>query len=608
MAKKNRKKLFSRQQLFILLTCTIVISSIGVCLHHYAKNIVTKFIKETIIKSTNRLYFIDFKDIQINLFTGSIGLSEVNFKINSIIYNQMAAQQILPEYVCDAQVTQLNLEHVQLLNAYFNHSITAQSISVEQPTLKLIHLDTSLSACALPDDRTAYQRISAHWKSIRVDEIELQQIKIRYINQRSPNCSLTAIANLQINVTDLLIDSLSQYDKNRLYYTQDITASLKHYHFETNDKRYTIQINEIAGSTSKHEARILGLQITPRYPEMEFSTQFKEQKARYNISAEEIVLSKINYHLLKSQGNLLASTLDIRGADIAIFLNREMSFTQIDRSQNFPSLALKRLPINIQLDTVKWNDSKISYSEYNPKSQRKGTVFFDQLNGKINHVTNNITALQHDRFCNATTTGLLMGIGRMNTTFRFDLLDPKGAFVFSGGVGKMNARILNPALRPLALIKISKGFIDSIHFEGNGNTDQCKGKLIARYSQLRIGFLEKDTISPKLKWKALASMYTNILIIRSENPSNDDGLLQTSSFLYRRPMHASFFNTIWKGISMGLMDNIGLGPTTLQQMQDLAIHMQRVKKEHQIRRENRIKRRLERKAQTILKQNEASTY
>jgi hypothetical protein len=200
-----------------------------------------------------------------------------------------------------------------------------------------------------------------------------------------------------------------------------------------------------------------------------------------------------------------------------------------------------------------------------------------------------------------------MGIGRMNTTFRFDLLDPKGAFVFSGGVGKMNARILNPALRPLALIKISKGFIDSIHFEGNGNTDQCKGKLIARYNQLRIGFLEKDTISPKLKWKALASMYTNILIIRSENPSNDDGLLHTSRFLYRRPMHASFFNTIWKGISMGLMDNIGLGPTTLQQMQDLAIHMQQVKKEHQIRRENRIKRKLERKAQTILKQNEAST-
>jgi hypothetical protein len=72
-------------------------------------------------------------------------------------------------------------------------------------------------------------------------------------------------------------------------------------------------------------------------------------------------------------------------------------------------------------------------------------------------------------------------------------------------------------------------------------------------------------------------------------------------------MHASFFNTIWKGISMGLMDNIGLGPTTLQQMQDLAIHMQQVKKEHQIRRENRIKRKLERKAQTILKQNEAST-
>ena len=90
-------------------------------------------------------------------------------------------------------------------------------------------------------------------------------------------------------------------------------------------------------------------------------------------------------------------------------------------------------------------------------------------------------------------------------------------------------------------------------------------------------------------------MYTNILVIRSENPSNDGNLLHASKFFYKRPIHASFFNTIWKGIAMGLMDNIGLGTAAQQQMKNLSIRMQQQKAEHQIRYMNRIKHRMERR-------------
>lgn len=595
MTKKSKTQFFlSRKHVTIFSVCLITLISSGIYLNLYAKKILSKLIQETISKSTNHLYHIDFENIEINPIAGNISLSHVIFRLDTPTYKTMMEQKILPEYTFVSQADRLELKHIHFLKTYFSRSIDIQSILINKPMLNMAHQDSSSFECTTPDHRTAYQRISKHWKSIQIGEIDVQGMTIQYIDQPIKKSKITTVKNTDIKISDLLIDSLSQYDQTRLFYTKDISVNIQHYRYETNDQIYTIQLDEISGSSSKQEAKIIGLHVIPMCPEMEFSALFKEQKDRYEITTEEITLSKIDYHLLNTTRRLSASILDIRGADIAIFLNRKIPRASVNLTENYPSLALKKLAIDTQIDTIKWTESKISYSEYNPKSQHRGTIFFGRVSGELNNVTNNALALQRNRFCNATATGLIMDEGQLNVKFQFDLLDPKGAFIFSGNLGQMNARVLNPALKPLALIKARKGFVECIDFNGKGNTEICSGSLTAKYAQLRISLLKKDLINPKLKRQALASMYTNILVIRSENPS-DDKLLHSSQFLYQRSIYSSFFNTIWRGLAMGLMDNIGLGATAQQQMRNLANHMQQQKVEHEIRRMNRIKHRMERR-------------
>lgn len=609
MVKKNKKYPFlSGKHIIIFSVCLVVVISSGIYLNLCVKKMLPKLIKDTINKSSSHLYHIDFKNIQTNILTGTIHLSGVILKLDTLTYKTMMEQKILPKYTIALKADQLELNHISFLKAYLRRSVDIQSILIDNPILEIARQALSSSECATPDQRTVYQQISKHCKSVHIEEITIQDLTIHYTNQLTEKDNSTTIKNADININDLLIDSLSQYDRTRFHYAKDISVNVQHYQYETDNKLYTIKLDEIAASTSKQEAKITGLHVIPKYPEMEFSALFKEQKDRYEITAEKIALNKIDYHLLSTAKCLSASTLDISGANADIFRNREMPHPSDDCAKNYPSLALQRLSLDTQIDTVKWTSSKISYSEYNPKSQRIGTVFFDQVGGKLTHVTNNPNALQRNRFCDAVATGLIMERGQLNVKFHFDLLDPKGAFIFSGTLGQMNARALNPVLKPLALIKMRKGFIERIDFSGAGNTEACSGNLSARYNQLRIDILKKDLMDPKLKRRTLASIYTNMLLIRSENP-NHNGTLHSSNFLYKRPIYASFFNIIWKSLAIGLMDNIGLGAAAKKQMENLSIHLQKQKLEHQIRRMNRIRHREERHSvRDSLKLKTGSTF
>src|SRR5690606_22816533 len=103
--------------------------------------------------------------------------------------------------------------------------------------------------------------------------------------------------------------------------------------------------------------------LVPRYGEMEFSQRFEVQKDRYSVDAGELQLNNIDYRMLNSQRRLIASDLDIRQAELSIFLNREMPDSLRNRGLNFPQLSLQRFKLDTRIDTVLIHDSRISYSE-----------------------------------------------------------------------------------------------------------------------------------------------------------------------------------------------------------------------------------------------------
>lgn len=590
MTKKNSYAFIRKWILIGFLAAFALLSGLAVYLNSYWKPIVTERIKKTIHTSTDGLYLIDFDNVRVNFISGRMTIKNIRFAPDTLIYNKMKLLGTAPKHLYKVAIAELVLKRIQPWKIYLDRNLEMNSLEIEHASLELSFTDLKNTKTHLEDQRTAYQRLAPYLNSVKIANIIFKDSDLKYIDHSSKTNKSVALKGLYIKISDLLIDSASQYDRSRLYYTKDIYAELFGHHAMTIDKNYSIQIKEFRASTAGGYARLSGLKIIPRFKEMEFSRRFKFQKDRVAMNLEDVQLNNLDFDLLNRERRLSASSLVLKKANFSIFLNRELPDSLRNKGLNFPQLALQRFLLNTKIDTLLFNDSRVDYSEYNPASRRKGTLTFSQINGSVLNVTNDSLSLIKNNFSDVKLTSLLMDRGRLDVAMRLNLNDPSASFDYSGTLGNIDAAMLNSAIRPLSLIEINSGFIEKIVFSGRGSLTGVKGQLTCYYKDLKIKLLEMSDQSSRLKRKGIASIYANILIIKDDNPLSG-APVRSSNFSYKRPMHSSFFNMIWKGFASALLETIGFDAPTQMEIKSRLRKLEFDRIQRDERREDRLKKR-----------------
>ena len=69
------------------------------------------------------------------------------------------------------------------------------------------------------------------FKQLHIDSISLKDISLNYINKSEAVEKHTALKHLNINISDVVIDSLSDKDSSRFYYTKGIDIKIQDYHY-----------------------------------------------------------------------------------------------------------------------------------------------------------------------------------------------------------------------------------------------------------------------------------------------------------------------------------------------------------------------------------------
>lgn len=592
MVLKSNKSLFRKWVILVLMIPLFLISIGAVYLNYYWKPILTQRIKASIDKATDGLYRIEFRDIRVNFITGRLNVSDIRFIPDTLVYEKMKLDSIAPRHLYEVEIEELVLNRIKPWKIYFSGKLEISAIEIDRPSLKMMFFKTNnLKIYSKEDLKTAYQHLAPYLNSVKIGSIIFKNADFKYID-RSPvgGSRITGLKNLYIRISDLLIDSLSKYDRSRLYYTKDIYAELLGYKTLTEDGNYNIQFSEFKASTAGRYAHIKGFNLLPKFSEMEFSRRFKFQKDRYSVQFEDIQLNNIDYKLLSRDRRLIASSLHFKKGDLSVFLHRGMPESIRDKGVNFPQLALRRFKLDTTIDTVVLKDTHINYSEYNPDSKRKGTLSFGATNGSIFNVTNDPLNLIKNKFSKAKLTALLMDRGRLDVAMKFNLPDSAGAFDFSGKLGKLDAEMFNSAIRPLSLIEVKSGYINQLIFSGKGSVNGVKGSLTCYYNDLKITLLEKSENSSRLKRKSIASIFANILIIKDDNPERGKAV-RRGIFNYVRPERSSFFNMIWKGFAEALLYTIGFDAATQKEivMRLGKMEIERINREE--RRDERLKKR-----------------
>ena len=557
-------------------------------------------LKAIVLKSSDSLYHIEYSDFDLNIASGNATLSDFRLVPDTAVYNKLVALKKAPDNLFILSVKKLTIKNVGARKAYQEKILHIDNITIENPDLTVINKRYAFNdTVKVGKPINPYQVIKKTFKQLHIDSISLKDISLNYINKSNAVTKQTALKHLDINISDIAVDSLSGNDPSRFYYTKGIDITVHDYHVETPDGLYDANLKKIYFSTSARQMILDKVSFTPKYNHTDFYKQTGEAGDIYNLKFKRIAINDIDLqNFLRSQ-KLYAGVMDVINPDVEIYTNNAYKGKKTSKIGKDPQQALQKVALDLHLRRLNIGNAKIIYSETDETSGATGQILFTHTNGYILNVTNDAAAKRKNPFMKAVINTRFMDAGPLQVNFRFNLNAKDGAFNYSGELGEFDGKKLDKLVKPLALVHVESADIQKLAFNVDASNYKGKGHLEFYYRNLKIQLLKKVQGKAELQKQGLISMLANNLILESNNPDNK-GVFRPGPIELQREPTVSFFSFLYKGLLDGLKPSVGFDKKTENKVNTAIVKVSNLvdkfNKFKEDRKQRRANRKLERQA------------
>jgi hypothetical protein len=362
------------------------------------------------------------------------------------------------------------------------------------------------------------------------------------------------VGNISIKVNGVLADQVSQIQAAPMDYSHEVAMMIDNASFASSDGLYNFDFQKIGINSLKKQLSVAAVNVIPNGSEQQFMARLKFQDDRYDIRLKNISLNDIHMNTLFSK-KLIASQLNIGNMNARIYRDLNLPLEKVEKNSNYPSQLLQKLnlPVNITRATV--SSAFIQYREREVLTDSTGVIGFYNTRLNISNISNMDDSNAKNNQITIAFSTKVLGTIPLEGNFKFVLRDSAGTFYSIGKVAGFNGLELNKVSVPMALIRITSGTIHSIDFHLTGNNTGAKGDFVMKYNDLKVHVLKRDDESGEIKKRGLATFAANTLV-QNNNPGSKG--LRTAHPSFKRDMHKSFFNLVWKTIFKGMKETVGL--------------------------------------------------
>ncbi|GGC39096.1 hypothetical protein GCM10011386_34010 [Parapedobacter defluvii] len=529
-------------------------------LSRHWKPILDAQIKEAVIRSTDSLYLIAYDDLNFNLITGNASISSLRLMVDSTRYAELERQQQAPDNAYNIRIENLRIRSFHPRRILTDRRLQIDDIIIDTPSIHIVNRYHAYNDTIVTkrDTQTLYQRISGILQEVSVGNLHFNDIHFKFSKKTDSATNETVLNNLNVKVSDILIDSVSQFDTTRFFHTRAIDVDVPGFRYETPDSFYYVSFDRLQIATLYKQVTLTGLKYAPRMSKDEFYKRKKMAKDMAVISFPSIRLGGIDLQRFVNNQQLYASSLHIDSGTVAISNDLRYPKHPTNKIGKSPHQLLLKMKQPLKIDSVVLNNIDISYAEVGRKYQKEGKITFNRTSGVFHNVTNDSLALLQNKTMGADLTTYLMDIGKLNVAFAFDMLDKKGAYTYKGLLGPMNGKPLNRILTPLLNAEVANANIKRVSFDVSADDHRSRGSLRFDYDNMRLNLLTIDDQGKKGSMK-VASFLANSFIINDSNP-DANGKYHTGRINYTRPHTYSFFKTLWQSLLQGIKECAGISP------------------------------------------------
>ena len=592
MVLKFLKHRWQRVTVWVLLTLTALVLTLSFFVNQYWSPILASKVKEVVLKSSDSLYTVNFSSAELHVLQGTIVIFNITLKPDTAVYNRRNKQHLAPNNMVELHVKRLILSHVHPFKLYFKHRLEIGEIAVDEPEINVSYRLNHTRDTVLKQNKTAWQKISKSLHSIHVGTILLGDVKLMYKDYSGNKLAVSELKEMNLSARDLLIDSATQTDTSRLLYCKEIIAELNNYSATSPGGLYTYKFNHLKLSTLTSRLTIEGLSLKPVNAREFFH---KSNRDKFNLRIDSIQINHFDFLNYHKYHKVEASNIILKRGSIEIFGNPNNFQDGTDKIKSFPSVGLSKINADIKIDTVLVRHVDVFYSEYNKKSDKTGTISFNNTTVRFLNITTNPVALQKNNISTVQVTSYFMNRGKLSLGATFNLTDKNHAFTYKGGLGAMDLKPINAATIPLAMVKITSGKLNGLSFDIKADGKKSGGKVVVLYTGLKVVILKADTAFDNLKRKPIESLFANLFILKHNNPDVTGGMPRSSYVNGTRGRSIPFFKFMWQTLLSGIKPAIGLNKKTEGTIVTMKGNREIKKQNRKIKKEQRIKRRQARK-------------
>ena len=589
--KKRRYKIL-KWTTGILVTLFLILGGIAWLLNVKSRPILTDRIKTLLYKSTDSLYTISFTKVSTNILTGSATLQDVKIMADTNRYKKLVSLKRAPNNLYTVTLKKLVVKNFHPLTLYREKKLQIGEILFDKPEVYMVNRQLDFNENRAPRPiQSPYTFISKSLKEFSIKKILFRDASFNYVNKNVNQFKVFSIDDLNITLVDLLVDSTSWEDSSRLYLLKDVLINLKNYSYKTPDSMYNIKLDQLDFKASTGLLNVSKFALEPRYDEMKFGEVAGFARDRFNIAMNNISLKGINLPLYISKQELRAKEMAIANGFVAVFNNNSLPKKEKEnRIGKYPHQLLQKLGAPILIDKIRLKDININYALYNKESEQRGKISFEHTSGTVNNATNIEKVKATKPVMEANLTTYLMGQGKLDVDFKFNLAANTGDFSYRGELQNFNARVLNQITKPLGLVRINRGNVDKLQFDFEADDFGSKGTVNFSYFDLSVALMKNDPTKDHLVKRGLISFLANALIINSENPG-PDGKFLSAKVNYVRPENTSFFNMIWKTLFIGVKYSVGITEEKQTEIKEHIAKFKAMRDSHNLRKKKRLERR-----------------
>lgn len=436
----------------------------------------------------------------------------------------------------------LDINNTSISNISTDAFILRQQLQAEELVsdggLLTFYIKKGSSADSLKDE---LEIDNNYFDEALVNKVSVGKTNIHIYNRAKPNEAPVVISAVTFDAVDIQKLHSGTNIKN-LVSSSNWKLSAAGFSFFTENKRYKIQLGAFDINNANSSMRIQSIKVIPQFTEAAFSRILKKQEDLYDLEFRNIVLAGIDTRLLILKKRLEAATATLQPV-VKIYRDRTVAEDLDSKVGKYPHQMLQTIKFPFSIKKLTIRNGTVSYSEKAEVSGKTGTVFFNNINGTVNNITNIGDLVSKNNLLELDATASFMGISKVHTLWKLPLNSSNGAFVVSGTAGGFNAVSLNPLIEPLGMASVKKGSVQHLTFRMTGTDLMTKGNATILYKDLKIEVLKID--SGDVKKKGLQSLLANALM-KNSNPLN--GVTRSDEISYERDKTKSFFNLLWKSI------------------------------------------------------------